>query len=96
MTITPREDEGHASELARRKIVRHLRQAPLLIESLTDDSETDEEPDRRKMRMRALKSGKIRTSDSTVVKRITWPHEFLYTNLEENLSSTCTYQCPNL
>ena len=59
-------------------MTRHLRQAPLLIESLSDDSEMDEEPDRRKKRWSALKSSTIRTADSTVVKRITWPHELMY------------------
>ena len=38
----------------------------------------DEEPGRRKKRWSALKSGKIRTADSTVVKIISWPHELVY------------------
>ena len=68
LTIILREAEGHVPELVRRKMVRHLRQSPLLRESLSDDSEMAEEPDRGTKRRRALKSGKIRTADSTVVK----------------------------
>ena len=37
-----------------------------------------EKPDIRKKRRRALKYGKIRIADSTVVKGITWPHELMY------------------
>ena len=50
LTITSRKAEGHVPELVRRKMSRCLRQAYLLIESLSDDSEMDEEPDRRTKR----------------------------------------------
>ena len=32
---------------------------------------------------RALKSGRIRTADSTVLKRITWPYELMYNSGRE-------------
>ena len=35
LTIMPREAEGHVSELVRRKMTRHLRQAPLRAMSLS-------------------------------------------------------------
>ena len=71
LTISPRGAEGLVPETVRRKMAQSLRDAPLLIESLSDASEMDEEPDRRKKRCKALTSGKVRTVDSTVVKRIT-------------------------
>ena len=77
-TITPREAEGHVSETVRRKLARHVTQAPPVVKGFTDKSETDEELDRRKKRQKALKSGKVRIADSHVVKRITWPHELVY------------------
>ena len=46
MVGTSREDEGHIHEMVRRKLARRLRKAPLLAESLSDESETDGEPDR--------------------------------------------------
>ena len=73
-TITP----DHIPETVRRKLIRHLRQAPLLTECLSEVSQTDEEPGRRKKRQRALKSGKVRTADSTLMKIISWPHELMY------------------
>ena len=42
LTISPRAAEGHVLEMVRRKMVRCLRQAPLLIENLSEDSEADE------------------------------------------------------
>ena len=66
--------------MVRRKLARRHRQAQLLVESFTDDSEMDEEPDLMKKRGKALKSGKVRTADLTVIKRIIWPHELVYTS----------------
>ena len=64
--------------MVRRKLARCFRQAPLLVESFTDESKPDREPDRRKKRKKALQSGKVRTAHSSVVKRITLPHELIY------------------
>ena len=49
-----------------------------MVESFTDVSEMDEEPAQRKKRKKALKYGRVRTADSTVIKRITWPHDLIY------------------
>ena len=73
-TITPRDVYGYIPETVRKKLARCLRQALPLVESLTDNSDMDEEPDQRKKRQKALKSVKVRTADSAVVKIITWPH----------------------
>ena len=51
----------------------------MLVGSCTDESELDEEPAPRRKKAKVLKSGKTRTADSTVVKRITWTHELVYT-----------------
>ena len=68
-------------ETVRRKLARHLRRTPLLVvETCTDESETDGEPAPRRKKAKALKSGKIRTADLTVIKRIMWSHELVYTS----------------
>ena len=71
VTITLRIAKDHVPESVRRKLARCLRQALPLVESVTDDSEMDEEPDHGKKMKKALKSG-------TVIRRITWPHELIY------------------
>ena len=45
--------------------------SPLIMESVVDESGSEEEVARCKKRHKTLKSGKVRTADSTVVKRIT-------------------------
>ena len=71
---------SHIPKMMMRKLVSHLRQTPLLTESLSDESGADEEPDRCRKRCKMLKSAKVRTADSTVVKRVAWPHELMYTS----------------
>ena len=66
-------------ETARRELARCLMQAPLLDIS-TDHSGTDQEPAHRRKKGMPLKSGKVRTADSTVIKRINWTHELVYTS----------------
>ena len=73
-TIAPRVTDELVPETVRRKLVWHLRRTPLLVESCTDESQMDEEPAPRGKKAKALKSGKIRTADWTVIKRIMWPH----------------------
>ena len=70
-TITPRVTDAIVPETVRRNLARHLRRTPLLVETCTDESETDEEPAPRRKKAQALKSGKIRTANFTVIKRIT-------------------------
>ena len=40
----------------------------------------DQEPAHRRKKGKALKSCKVRTADSTVIKWITWPHKLMYTS----------------
>ena len=75
-TITPRVADNIVPEKARRKLARGLREDPLLA----DDSGMDQEPAHRRKNGKPLKSGKVRTADSTVIKRITWPHELVYSS----------------
>ena len=67
-------------ETARRELDRCLKQAPQIADISTDDSWTDQEPGHRRKRGKPLKSGKVRTADSTVIKHSTWPHELVYTS----------------
>ena len=69
--------------MVRRKLAQHHRRTPLLVKTCTDESEMDEEPAPRRKKAQALKSGKVRTVDSTVIKRIMWPHELVYTSRGE-------------
>ena len=86
-TITPKDAKGHIPEMVRRLWPDAPgRQAPLLVESFTDESEMDQKPDQRKKRQKGLKSGKVRTADSTVVKRITCPHELVYNSGGESVT----------
>ena len=46
-----------------------------------DDSDSEEEqvaPKKRKKRRTAIKSGKVHTADTTVLKQIVWLHELVY------------------
>ena len=70
----------------RLELVRHLRQAPLLSDISTDDSGMNKEPAHRRKKGKPLKSGKVRTTGSTVIKLNTWPHELLYTSGGEPLA----------
>ena len=79
-TIAPRVTDELVPEMVRRKLARCLRRTPLLVETCTDESETVKEPAPRRKKAKAHKSGKIRTAKSTVIKRITWPHELVYTS----------------
>ena len=54
-------------EMARRELARCLRQAPVLVDMSTDDSGRDQESARRRKKGKPLKSGKVRTTDSTVI-----------------------------
>ena len=78
LTINLMEAQAHVPEMMRWRLTRHLRL--LLVESLSDESEMGEGPARGKKRRKALRSGKVRTADSIVVKRINWPHELMYTS----------------
>ena len=61
------------------KVTMHLRGAPARDLHTTDDnSGSDEEVTTPAPKRRGLKSGKVCTMDTTV-KRITWPHDVMYT-----------------
>ena len=74
-TIAPRVADDIVPETPRRELARHLRQAPLLADISTDDSRMGQGPARRRKKDKPLKSGKVRTADYIVIKRITWPNE---------------------
>lgn len=69
LVTTPREDDGHVTEMVRRKLAQQVRQAPLLTENASDKSESDKMATRCRKPHRNLKSYKVRIIDSTVVKR---------------------------
>ena len=79
-TITLRVANDIVPEMARKEMPRCLWQPPLLVDISADDSEMDQEPARRRKNGKPLKSSKVRTADSTVIKWITWPHELVYTS----------------
>ena len=51
------------------------------MEGATDESESEVDVARCRKCCKSLKSDKVRTADSTVVKRITWPHGLVYTSV---------------
>ena len=55
-------------------------EASTISESTMEESDSEEEMFRWLKHRKTLKSGKVRTADSMVVKCITWPHELLYTS----------------
>ena len=74
--------EGQSPELAqetRRQVARRLKRAPNMHMFYSDeDSDSEEEQAAPKKRRTAIKSGKVRTADTTVLKQILWPHELVY------------------
>ena len=74
------QEPTHVSEVVRQKLAHHLNQAYMLTESATEESYSEEEMSRQLKLRKTLKSVKVRTAKSTVVKSITWPHEHMYTS----------------
>ena len=70
-TIAPRVIDVLVPETVRRKLARQIRRTPMLVDTCTDESDMDEELAPRRKKAKALKSGKMRTADSTVIKRMT-------------------------
>ena len=66
-TIAPMVADNHVPETPRRELARCLRQAPLLADIFTNDSGTNEELAHRRKKGEVLRSGKVRTADSTVI-----------------------------
>lgn len=74
-----KEEAMHMSESVRCKLSHWLKQAPLLTESTIEEESDSEEMGVRQKFRKTIKSGKVRTADATIVKRITWPHKLIYT-----------------
>ena len=62
------------------KVASHMRGSPALqLTTMNDDSRSEEAATTPAPRKRGLKSGNIHTVDTTVLCKITWPHEVVYT-----------------
>ena len=60
-------------------VAHHLKRAPNMPRCYSeDDSDSDEEQVAPKKRRTAIKSGKMCTADTTVLKQIVWPHKLVY------------------
>ena len=64
----------------RTRVVNHLRAAPALPVHTDENTASEDELEPCIRRKRALKLGKIRTADTLVTKKITWPPEVIYTS----------------
>ena len=63
----------------REKVASHLRWALLLADCTIDEATcSDEDWELQKCFRTLMKSCKVCTADSTIVKHITWPHELVY------------------
>ena len=74
--------EGQPPEMAQethRQVARRLKRGPNMHNFYSDDdSDSEEEQGAQKKRRTAIKSGKVRTADTTVRKQILWPQELVY------------------
>ena len=78
-TQPPPEASSHpdVSDEVRVQVARHLNTAPMMFPLTDDDSDTNDEERAQRRRHRVMKSGKIRTTDVYVTKRVRWPHEMV-------------------
>ena len=66
------------------RVASCLRGAPALYFQTTDeDSVYDGEQTAPTQKRKGLKSGRLRTMVTMVLKRITWPHEVVYTSADQ-------------
>ena len=66
------------SEEVRTCVASHLRGAPALFVSTDDESASGDEGMLPACWKRGLKSGKVRTMDSIVTKKMVWPHKVVF------------------
>ena len=55
------------------------------LTTIEEEPKSDKEARKPQRKRKALKSGKVQTANSMVVKKITWPHELVY-KAEEKLT----------
>ena len=68
--------EVDLSMAVREKMARCMRQWSILVSTTTVAESSSEEEQQAVKQKRAIKS--VRTADSTISKRATWPHEMVY------------------
>ena len=66
-------------ETVRWKLANCPKGAPLFTKSATEEDTESEEEVLVQHKHKTIKLGKVCKADSTVVRRITWPHELIYT-----------------
>ena len=66
------------SEAVREKVVHRMQQVPTLDIDSTEEKSVSEEEITPRPKKRKLKSGKLRTANTTIVHKVTWPHELVY------------------
>ena len=59
----------------RAQVARRLHAAPVLFPLTEEETDTDDEDHAVRTKRKGFKSGKIRTTDLYVTKRVIWPHE---------------------
>ena len=69
------------SDKVQANMASHMRGAPVMeLHTMNEDSRSDEEVTTPTPKKSALKSAKIRTTDTTVLCKITWLHEVVCTS----------------
>ena len=79
-TTSPTQDAAaDISEMVQERVTKHLRKA-LILDMITTEQESRSDDEAREpwQKRKALKSGKIWTANTMVVKQITWPHKLVY------------------
>ena len=67
------------SNAVQEKVASWMRGAPVLELAITDEDSRSEEGANPATKMRALKTGKLQTADTTILHKITWTHKVIYT-----------------
>ena len=94
----PHTPKATAAELleVRETVARRFCRVPILtISSSEDESDSNAEIREAHRKRHPVKSGNVSTADSMVVKKVTWPHELVYTPTASMLCMRI-YQSPYL
>ena len=75
------------SDAVRAQVANHMRGAPMMDFITSDEDPESGEKATTAPRKKALKSGKIRTTNSSVLHKVIWPHEVVYVLWESQLST---------
>ena len=62
------------------KFANRLRGVPAPFVHTDEDNVSEDEPAAPTRRKQGLKSGNVQTADTLVTRKITWPHEVVYTS----------------